>query len=218
MGRLFNYDAPFWRGMNKVADIIILNLLTLLFSIPVVTIGAAVTALYDAMWKLQREEGSVWNNFWSSFKSNFKQSTVIWLIVAVVSAIVGYAALFYLQVGNDKPVLLVVAMLPFLIWVGLVSWVFPLQSRFYNTVPVTLKNAFMCAIGYLPRTVGMIVLNVLPVALFFLRLDWFLRLSVLLFLIYFSLAAYLNCRLIKKPFESMIAKIEQMQTEAEIEA
>lgn len=219
MGRLFNYDAPFWRGMNKVADIIILNLLTLLFSIPLVTVGAAVTALYDAMWKLQREEGTVWNNFWSSFKSNFKQSTVIWLIVAVVSAIVGFAALFYMQMGlNQKPVFLVVAMLPLLIWVGLVSWVFPLQSRFYNTVPATLKNAFMCAIAYLPRTLGMIVLNVLPVALFFLRLDWFLRLSVLLFLAYFSLAAYFNCRLIKKPFESMIAKIEQTQTEAETEA
>ncbi len=215
MGKLFNYDTPFWRGMNKVADVIILNLLTLLFSIPLVTIGAAVTALYDAMWKLQREEGTVWQNFWSAFKSNFKQSTIIWLLVAVISAIVGFGVTFYLQIGlNAKPVFLVLAALPLLIWTGLVSWVFPLQSRFYNTVSATLKNAFVCAIAYLPRTLGMILLNLLPVLLFLLRPDIFLRLTAFLFMCYFALAAYLNCRLIKKPFEGMISKIEQMQEAA----
>lgn len=218
MGKIFNYDAPFWRGMNKVADVIILNVLTILFSIPLVTIGAAVTALYDAMWKLQRDDGTVWNNFWSAFKSNFKQSTVIWIIVAVISAIVGYAAIFYLGVGlQKKPLFLVLAAMPFLIWVGLVSWVFPLQSRFYNTIPMTIKNALVCALAFLPRTLGMIALNILPMVIFLLRLDIFMRLFVFLILGYFAVAAYLNCRLLKKPFETMIAKCQKNE-ETELEA
>lgn len=213
MGKLFNYDSPFWRGMNKIADVIVLNLLTILFSIPLVTVGAAVTALYDAMWKLQREEGSVWNNYWTAFKSNFRQATILWLITAVISAAVGFGMAFYMGIGlNNKPVFLMLSLLLLLLWGGLMSWVFPLQSRFYNTVKSTLQNAFLCSVAYFPRTLGMLVMNGLPAAVFFTMPMVFIRSSISLFLFYFALAAYVNCRLLKKPVEGMIEKIRQQET------
>ena len=43
---LFDMDNPFWRFMSLVADLIILNLLFVLCSIPIITIGASTTALY----------------------------------------------------------------------------------------------------------------------------------------------------------------------------
>ena len=42
----FNYDNPIWRFMGRLGDMIVLNLLWLVCSIPVVTIGASTTALY----------------------------------------------------------------------------------------------------------------------------------------------------------------------------
>ena len=60
MSKFFNPDAPFMQGLGKVADLILLNILTVLLSIPIVTAGAAVTALYDAIWRILRDEGSIY--------------------------------------------------------------------------------------------------------------------------------------------------------------
>ena len=45
MGKFFNMDSPIMRFMTKVADIMILNLLFVITSLPVITIGAAWTSL-----------------------------------------------------------------------------------------------------------------------------------------------------------------------------
>ena len=72
MGKFFGLDSPFFKVMTKVADFIILNFLVLVFSIPVVTIGPALTAMYYVALKEARgEEGYIWRDFWKSFKANF---------------------------------------------------------------------------------------------------------------------------------------------------
>lgn len=70
MGSIFNYDGPLMSGLGKLADLIILNLLTLLFCIPIVTIGASITAAHYVALKIRRGEGYVVKNFWKSFKEN----------------------------------------------------------------------------------------------------------------------------------------------------
>ena len=79
----FSYDGPIMSFLSRVADILILNVLTLIFSIPLITIGAATTAAHYTALKMRREEGHVLSCFWKSFKMNLKQSTGIWLIFAV---------------------------------------------------------------------------------------------------------------------------------------
>ena len=91
MSNFFNPDAPFMQGLSKVADIILLNILTVLLSIPVVTIGAAVTALYDAMWRILRDEGGIYKNFFLAFKNNFKQATIIWLLALVTGGLMVFS-------------------------------------------------------------------------------------------------------------------------------
>ena len=56
--KLFNYDSPFWSFMSRLADLIILNLLWIVFCIPVVTIGASTTAMYRVTLNMVRGEGS----------------------------------------------------------------------------------------------------------------------------------------------------------------
>jgi uncharacterized membrane protein YesL len=65
---------------SQVFDVVLLGLLWLAFSIPLVTIGAASTAFYYALIKLEKKEGYAFRNFLSAFKDNFRQSTIIWLV------------------------------------------------------------------------------------------------------------------------------------------
>ena len=75
MGGLFSVDGKFAQFMGKLADIIILNVLLVVCSIPIVTAGAAATAFYYVMLKLvKNEESYVFRSFLKAFRENFKQS------------------------------------------------------------------------------------------------------------------------------------------------
>ena len=97
----FNYDNPVWRFIGKFGDLIILNILWLVCSIPVITIGASTTAVYYVTLKLARDDdGYTIRSFFKSFKENFKQSTVIWLILLAVGVIL-YQIVYRLRVLPD---------------------------------------------------------------------------------------------------------------------
>ena len=87
---LFNYDNPVWRFIGKLGDLILLNLLWVVCSIPIITIGASTTAVYYVTLKLVRDEDdSTIRSFFHSFKSNFKQATLIWILLMAVGAVLG---------------------------------------------------------------------------------------------------------------------------------
>lgn len=85
MNKLFASDSALMRVLSKIFDLGWLSLLYLIFCIPVVTFGAATTSLYYVSAKVIRHNRSyVWREFWSCFKENFAQSTIIWLIMALM--------------------------------------------------------------------------------------------------------------------------------------
>ena len=53
---LFNYDNPVWRFIGKFWDVLVVNLLWIICSIPIVTIGASTTAMYYVTLRLDRDE------------------------------------------------------------------------------------------------------------------------------------------------------------------
>ena len=89
---IFDEGSPVLRFLNRVTDLLVLNLLALLMCLPVVTVGASLTAMHYVLLKLVRdEEGYIAKSFFRSFKRNFLQATVIWLI---------FAALWVLTISN----------------------------------------------------------------------------------------------------------------------
>ena len=214
MGNLFNPEAPLMQGLGKIADMMVLNVLTVLLSLPVVTAGAATAALYDATWRILQDEGSVYGAYFRAFKSNFKQATVLWLLTLASGALLLFCLLFYLN--NSMQVLVVLASLILLLWSITEAWIFPLQSRFENPVRITLKNAIYCAIGYLPRSLVMAALNLLPWVVFLFQTTLWLQMGFIWAVIWFALAAYVNMRLIRKPFKKLMG-IEDVPAEQEQE-
>ena len=81
----FDLDGPFNRFGTFLFDIIALNFIWFIFSIPVFTMGAATTALFYVVGKkVRKEDGYLLKDFWKSFRMNFKQSTVIWILMLFI--------------------------------------------------------------------------------------------------------------------------------------
>lgn len=164
MKGLFNYDGPVMSAMSRIADLIILNILTVLCCIPIITAGAALTALhYMTIKMVRKEECYIVRGYFKSFKQNFKQATIIWLILLVAMFII-WGDFFILNSGiiSLPKAFSVIIMAVGFLFMMMVIYTFPVLARFDNTIRNTLKNAFFMSILNLPRTLLVIVIYVLP--------------------------------------------------------
>ena len=83
--KLFDIDGPLMQALTKVANLMIINLLTVLCCIPVFTIGAALPAMHYMCLKMIRNEDCyICKGYFKAFKESFKQSTKVWLIMLFV--------------------------------------------------------------------------------------------------------------------------------------
>lgn len=167
MGRFFDMESPIMRALNRVADMMILNLLMIVCCLPVITIGASVTAMHYVILKMVRgEEGYLVKGFFKSFAANFKQATLIWLLMMVVIAVYIGDALIFSFSGMVFPKPLVIAVIAVGVILFLISmYVFPLLARFENTIRNTIKNAALMAVANLPKTILMAVFYALPLVI-----------------------------------------------------
>lgn len=215
MRHYFDYDSKLIRTLNKISDLMILNVLTILCSLPIVTMGAAVTALYDAIWRIQQyEEIKTVRTFFDAFKANFKKATLLWLIYLPIGVLAIWNLNTTIAADNSLPAT-VLSIFAAMWWVCGVAWVFPLQSRFENTVWNTFKNSLMAPLGYFPKTLAMGFLNVLPWVLALANdtnsVVYFTMGGLIWLLIYFALAAHLNLKLLDKAFDRFYAQAEQTE-------
>lgn len=160
------YDGPVFHFIAKILDLIKLNFLTALCCLPVVTIGAALTAAHYASIKLRRGESYVARNFWKSFKENLKQSTIIWVIIFAWIFLTISALYFFIK--NEGGVYDLMQGMMFMIVLSalfIIMWIFPVQARFVNTIGVTFANSFRLSIKYFWRTLYMVLMHALPILL-----------------------------------------------------
>lgn len=214
MSKLFDLDSPLIQVLNKVADLMWLNILTLICCIPIFTIGASLTAAHYVALKMKRnEEGYISKDFFKSFRTNFRQSTLIWLLAMLLIAIL--AGDFYIMQNNTELeihyIVRVVIMAAGILLVFTLMWVFAMQAKFTNKIKGTLKNAFAISVLQFPKTILMIILYVLPVVLFLLSTQLFP--FVILFGI--SLPVYASAFLYNKTFKQLEHQILEKAAEGE---
>lgn len=220
-GKIFDMDNGFWRAMNRVADIIILNILFLICSIPIITIGASATALYTMTLKIVRDEDTyIAKGFWNAFKSNFKQSTILWLIMLVLGVFLG--ADLYITSNIDSSfmnALKYVFYCIFFLYAITLSYVFPLQSRFENTVANTLKNSLFIGVAhFLPWSLLILVLNALPIIIFLHFTSAFFSFGIPVFLLFgFATIAFFNSKMLHRVFKKYIPKENEETSDDEDE-
>ncbi len=172
MGKLFSYDGGIIGFLNKVVDCAFLSILWIIFSIPIVTMGAATSALYYTAYKVIRYDRShVLKEFWRAFKDNFKQSTIVSCLLLVFYVIL--IENVYLYFGGFYEGLITRPLLIFNLVFGCIvtTWalhVFPFISRFENKLKISLKNCVFIAIRHLGSSILLFILFLIAVfALYF---------------------------------------------------
>ena len=155
------------RGLETFGNIFLVNILFILFSIPIVTVGASLTAMYTVMLRIVRKEDSVTGRgFVNAFRENFKKATVIWLMV-IAACVVIYGELVYVTnfTGPIVQFYSILAMAEVVLLIITLPFLFPLVARYDNTVWNTIKNAFLLSVSNLGAWLKVALAWFAPIAL-----------------------------------------------------
>lgn len=206
MKSLFNIDSTFTQMLTRIGDLIIVNFLCLVCSLPIITAGAAISATHRIMQDFVMDnEGAIAKTFFRVFKENFKQATVCWLVLLLVAvALLADLALIYFFVGGTLQTALYVLLAAIaLIVYGIALYIFPLLTRYRNTLKQHLTNSMVLMLLHLPRTLGMMVLHALPVIVLVLSVNVFLQTLIFWLFIGASFTIYLDTALLKKVYQRL---------------
>lgn len=166
---LFNPESPLMVTMTQITDCIFLSLFWLLGCIPVVTAGASFAALYDASFRaFRKREKNSWRRFGRVYRENWKAGilpTLVFLAVVTLGSR-GLILLWNAAVaGNVSWMLFSAVAFVGVALLGVVSVLFPMLSRFENSTIGLLRNTVLLALGNLPRTLALGLLNAMTVFL-----------------------------------------------------
>lgn len=178
---MFKIDSPLANFLNRLVDIMILNILFIIACIPVITVGAALTAVYYMNFKMvKNEETYIIKGFLKAFRENFKQASVLWLFVFVLFVVIAADLWIILYPSMAFKLWAKVAVLAAAIFamIGTV-FIFPVQARFQNTVKNTIKNAFIMAVLNLPAAFILVLVCAVPCIILYLT-PQFLPLIILM--------------------------------------
>lgn len=172
---ILNPDSEFMLAVGKIADYVILNLLCLLFSLPVVTAGAAMSAkFYVSMKMIRGEEPPVCKAFFKSFRENFKQATGIWMVALLIGAVVAwdwYSILFGKSQGMFFEGKIIFLVMTILLWAVIYN-LFPFLARFHVSTKEAVKGSFVFTFLNLPKMLVILLATVLPYLIEIWYLEW----------------------------------------------
>ena len=162
--KIFSMDSAFYRFISRLGDLMIVNILFLVGCLGIITIGPSLSAMYTMLLKFVRNEsGYVAREFWKAYRENFKQSIILWVICMAADVLLYYDIILSDTLGGTVGQGLKIIFLFFgIIYFSVLSYLFAVQSRFENTLWNTVKNSFWMAMGYLPFTISVLVVEFIP--------------------------------------------------------
>ena len=216
MNKFFSMDSPFFQLMEKIADFFIVNFLTVLLFIPVITGGAALTAAHKVMQNfVMKNEQPILKSYFKAFTSNFKHATILWLItLVVIFLLASNIFLVYINFsGNLAFFLYILLGIVGVVLLGTAAFAFPMIARYENTFKQHLRNAMLLSIGNLPTTLIMVALYVIPVVLAIVSAEVFLNTSIIWIFIGISILIYFEAKLICPIFRKLEETVEEDEGE-----
>lgn len=215
MKNIFNLESPMMQMLTKAGDMILLNVMFLICCIPVITIGASIAAMHKMMQEIVYDTDSgTFKGFFRAFKANFKQATILWIIILLIILSLGCDALliitFFSGSESVKWMLILLAVLGGLVCC-VAAYMIPLIVRYENTLRQHLTNAAVLAIIKLPRTIGLVALNLMPLILLTISLNAFLQTLIFWVVVGFAFTTYMEVVLLKPVFAELEGDKENMK-------
>ena len=207
MDNLFEYDNKFFEVLGKITDIIILNLLCIVSCLPIITIGASVTATYFVALQMVRDEETyIIREFIKRFKENFIFSTKVWSIILIIGLVLSFDFYISRLILNEymRITLQFILTIVSIIFIFLLTYVFPIISKFENTIKNTMINSILISIQHLPKTIFMVFINLSPIILTLILSNYWGHILFFYTVMGFASITYINSMFFNKIFEKYI--------------
>ena len=182
------FDSPFWERMGKLYSLIMLNLLWIVFSIPIITVGPSTVALHRTMVHvINGNEVQLFAEFYQSFKQNFKRNMLAGLMVVGFGMLLLSSQNFYFEVGNQTSQMIYYFYLfVVLLFALFLVYVFPVLGTYEGSIIELFRTSLFLAIKHLPMSILMVVIDFLII--------YACQMMIPLVLVGVSLIAFINIR------------------------
>lgn len=158
----FSPEGPIYKFISRFWDMVVLNFLWVVFSLPIITIGASTTAAFSVTLKMvDDEEGYIGRSFIKAFKDNFKQGLFMGIIMLAAGCIIYINAALFEGMDSHPILLILVAFIVGLYFLFSFLYAFPLAARYHNSVFKIFANSRQICQKYMVRTIILLALIVL---------------------------------------------------------
>ncbi len=164
---LFTHDSRFMRFMDRLVDVVFLNLLWIAFSLPLVTIGASTVAAFSVTLGMVDEEGGgVLKRFLKGFRENLLQGTALWLLTSVILYGLYIEWQFALKSPDPPLWLLIACIVSSAFAFATFAYAYPQAARYRSGIGRILQNSFRISVRYPLRTLVLALVVALEIFLF----------------------------------------------------
>ena len=214
MRKFFGYDGFLTHASGVVNTFLLTNILTLIFCIPVVTIGGALAAHQKIMQNFVMENSQpILKTYFTAFWQNLGKATVLLLLFLVTTAflLADFYCVMLFATGVIALILYLVLIVLFALILGVTACCLSLIVRYENTLGEHLRNCLYLLMSNPGRILAMAVVAAIPGVMFLLYPATFVQIVPVWVFFGISLLVYIQAKLVKPLFDSMdaIPKLEE---------
>lgn len=196
---------PIIKFLEHFGELFVLNLIFILACIPIITIGASVTALLTMTNKMVRaEDGNIWEGFWKAFRANFKPATILWVISLIYMYVIYIVYMMMIRQGETASnVLTVILGLLLVVFTFIFPLLYPIVARYENTTMNYIKNSLIISVANLKAWFVITVIWFIPIFVFMASPIVFAYIWYLWVLIMCSACAYSTSLIMMPIYEKL---------------
>ncbi len=207
MNKIFSLDGPVFSFLSKIADLCILNILWLTCCIPFITIGAATASAYTITIEMVKgNDVKIIRTFYKGVYDNFKRATIIWLILALSAAFLGYDYYLLSKLGTKAAEMMTYALSCVAVYMAFViMYIFPILPTYKNTVKNAFRNSLLLPFLNLPYSFILLGLHFVVIYATVHDFNIFMKFGILYWLmlgfgLLFYLASFIFVRIFIRDF------------------
>lgn len=165
--KFFSVDSPLYRFLSTFLEVLKLNFFWILFSLPIITMGASTAAAMSVALKMvDDEEGYIGRSFLKAFKENWKKGTLIYMISLIACYAIYLDFQLFEAVEGNPIIFLIIGMVSIALVIVSLIYTYPLIARYENTLLKTIQNSIDISRRYFGRTLFLVVVVAFEVMLF----------------------------------------------------
>lgn len=210
MSSFFSKESPATRFLTGLCNLILLNLCFIISSIPIITIGASMSAMYNVLFAYyNHDEVLVFHDYFVAFGKAFKRATIVWVpVFALLSFFMFEIYILFFEIDSNTFIIQIpdmvmkLSQIPvwFMIFALLivVIYYFPIVALFDDGIKLSLKNSLLLGLSSFPTTLLIIILQLVLIFIATTNGSVLIIVGSLLFFCGFSLDAFVCTYFLKR--------------------